>query len=284
MLRTLDPSMLNLPFSALDLIPEAAKAGFQAVSLTPDLLEDPARAEKAAELMRAYGLSWGLLPMPADFYHWELSDADFEKGLEELDRRASVAEKLGVRTTYNHIWPASVRPFGENFDWHVKRISRVSEVLREHGVRYGLEFLGPHELRSFAPIEFLHTLDGILSLADAAGNGVGVAFDVFHWYTSQNGAEADLLTMENRIGDLICVHLNDAVAGVPFDCQKDMERRFPMETGVVDSLSILRRFRERGADALYMVEPFEPGRTIFHALPLPEAVRYAGEIIRRAEG
>ena len=284
MIRTLDASMLNLPWSAVDLIPEAAARGFQAVSLTPDLLEDPSRAARAGELARAYGLGFGLLPMPADFYHWELDDADFQKALEELKRRAAVAEKLGAGTAYNHVWSSSTREFDENFAWHVKRIAAVSGTLRDYGIRYGLEFLGPHELRSFAPFEFVHSLDGVLSLADAAGGTAGIAFDTFHWYTSGNGDEKDLLTMEDKIARLVCVHLNDAVPGVPFDQQKDMQRRFPMETGVIDSRSILRRFRERGADVLYMIEPFEPGRTIFHALSPAEAASRAEEIMRRVEG
>ncbi len=115
MIRTLDASMLNLPWSARDLIPEAASRGFQAVSLTPDLLEDPLRAKKAGEAARACGIGFGLLPMPADFYHWELDDAEFEKALEELKRRAAVAEKLGAKTAYNHVWPAGTREFDEIF-------------------------------------------------------------------------------------------------------------------------------------------------------------------------
>ena len=246
MIRTLDASMLNLPWSALDLIPEAASRGFQAVSLTPDLLEDPLRAKKAGEAARACGIGFGLLPMPADFYHWELDDAEFEKALEELKRRAAVAEKLGAKTAYNHVWPAGTREFDENFLWHAGRIRKVGEILRDYGVRYGLEFLGPHELRTLAPHAFVHSLDGVLSLADAAGGTAGIAFDVYHWYTSAGGEEKDLLTVEEKIDRLVCVHLNDAPAGIPYDRQKDMQRRFPMETGVIDSRAILNRFRKKG--------------------------------------
>ena len=283
MIRTFDPAMLSSPHSALDLIPFLSLAGFQAVSLTPDLLEDPLRAAKAKEEASSRGIGFGLLPMPADFYHWELSDAGFDRALEELKRRAEIAERLGAKAGYNHVWPASTRPFEENFAWHVSRVARVAGVLREHGIRYGLEFLGPHELRAFAPYGFLHSLEGILSLADAAGNGVGVAFDTFHWFTSEGGDPKDLGTMTEKADRLVCVHLNDAVAGVPFDRQKDMVRRFPMETGVIDSRAILRGFREAGSDALFMIEPFEPGRTLFHALSPEEAARRAGEILRRVE-
>lgn len=278
MIRTLDASMLNLPYSVTELAPLAAKYGIQALSAAPDLLENPGLAAEADAVMKEHGLSWGLLPMPADFYFWDLDDAAFEQGLEELRRRASVAERLGIRHAYNHVWPTSFREFDENFDWHVKRVKAVSEVLREHGVRYGLEFLGPHELRGWQKHEFVHSLAGVLAIADAAGGVAGVAFDTFHWYTSNNGSEKDLTLMELQIDRLVCVHLNDAVAGVPYDQQKDMERRLPMETGVIDSREILARFRAHGTDALYMIEPFEPSRTRFHSMSAEEAVAAAAGV------
>ena len=283
MIRTLDASMLNIACPVTDLIPLAAGTGFEAVSPPPVLFDDPAFAERADALRKEYGLSWGLLPMPADFYHWDLDDAAFGKGLEELRRRADIAEKLGIRFAYNHVWPSSFREFDENFDWHVKRVRAVGEILRERGVRYGLEFLGPHELRTWQKHEFVHSLAGVLSIADAAGGTAGVAFDTFHWYTSSDGSGRDLRLMEMQAGRLVCVHLNDAVAGVPFDRQKDMERRLPMETGVIDSRGILRRFREQGADALYMIEPFEPARTRFRGMSPADAVGEAGEVMRRVE-
>ncbi|MBQ3860582.1 MAG: sugar phosphate isomerase/epimerase [Clostridia bacterium] len=280
MIRTLDASMLNLPFPAAELAPLAAKYGFEALSQPSDFLSDP---DGISAVMKENGISGGLLPMPADFYHWDLDDSAFEKKLEELRRRAEIAERTGIRFAYNHVWPSSFREFDENFDWHVKRVGLVSGILRDHGVRYGLEFLGPHELRRWQKHEFVHSLAGVLSIADAAGEIAGIALDTFHWYTSSGGAEKDLKMMELQASRLVCVHLNDAVAGVPFEEQKDMERRLPMETGVIDSRGIFRRFRAAGADALYMIEPFEPARTKFRAMSPEEAVRTAAEAMEKVE-
>ena len=283
MIRTLDISMLGISCPVTDLIPLAAEAGFRAVSVPPAVFSDPELANRADALRKEYGIQWGLLPMPADFYHWDLDDPSFESKLEELRRCAELAEKMGIRFAYNHVWPSSFREYDENFSWHVKRVRAVSEILRDHGVRYGLEFLGPHELRRWQKHEFVHTLEGVLSIADAAGGIAGIAFDTFHWYTSSGGSPEELRLMTAQIKRLICVHLNDAVPGVPYDLQKDMERRLPMETGVIDSRSILRRFKDADADALYMTEPFEPARTRFRSLSPADAVRAAAEAIRRAE-
>lgn len=283
MIRTLDASMLNLPYSIAELAPLAAKHGIQALSATPDILDDESAAKEAAAIMRDNGLRWGLMPMTADFYFWDLDDEKFDHALKALTRRAKIAEKLGVTHAYNHVWPTGPREFDENFDWHVKRVRAVSTILNDHGVRYGLEFLGPHELRTWQPHEFVHSLAGVLSIADAAGGVAGIAFDTFHWYCSANGCSDDLLYMAQHTDRLVAVHLNDAVPGVPFDQQKDMQRRLPMETGVIDSRDILARFMAKPNDALYMIEPFEPGRTNFHAMSAETAVRTAAEIFARVE-
>ena len=284
MIRTLDASMLNLPHAIAELAPLCAQHEIQALSATRAVLEDERAAQEAAALLADNGLSWGLMPMPADFYHWELGDDAFEDALKTLERYASAAEKLGIRYAYNHVWSSGPRPFDENFDWHVRRVRAVSRILHDHGIRYGLEFLGPHELQHWQPHPFIHTLAGVLALADAADDRVGVAFDTFHWYCSSNGDRDTVLYMEQHIDRLVMLHLNDAVAGVPYNEQHDLERRLPMETGVIDSRDILARFTAKGGDALYVIEPFEPGRTHFHALSAEDAVREAAEIFARVEG
>lgn len=281
MLRTLDPSMLGLSHPVQDLAPWAAKYGFQAVSATPAVLEDKAASREAASVMADQGLSWGLLPMPADFYHWDLDDGAFEKALEVLRRRAYAGRVLGVTHAYNHVWPCGPREFEENFSWTVERIRAVNGILRENGIFYGLEFLGPRELRTLAEHEFVHSLSGALALADAAGGEVGIAFDVFHWYCSQEGALDDVVLMEQHIQRLVALHLNDAVPGRAQ--QKDMERQLPGETGIIDAKTVLARFRRHPGNALYMVEPFEPWRTRLAGMTAEEAVRTAAQALARVE-
>ncbi len=283
MIRTLETSMLNIPYSHRELAPIAAKHGIQAIGIPSSLLENPQKATEETAWLQELGLGWGLLPMTADFYHWDLTDEAFERALELLKQRAEIAARIGVTHAYNHVWPTSPRPFDENFEWHVRRVKAVSTVLQNCGIRYGLEFLGPHELRTWQKYEFVHSLAGVLAIADAADRIAGIAFDTFHWYCSTGGCMDDLLYMANHTERLVAVHLNDAVAGVPYDEQKDMQRRLPMESGVIDAADILKRFRSAPCDALYMIEPFEPGRTLFHAMSAEEAVRTAAEIFEKLE-
>lgn len=87
--------------------------------------------------------------------------------------------------------------------------------------------------------------------------------------------------MESNADRLVCVHMNDAVAGRPLEEQKDMERRLPMDTGVINSKEIMRRFQSRGSDALFMIEPFEPERTRFSKMSAEEAVNTATAVMKR---
>ncbi|MCQ2432899.1 MAG: sugar phosphate isomerase/epimerase [Clostridia bacterium] len=283
MIRTFDMSMLNVPHPTEVIAPLAARYGMQAISVPGVVFEDEKKAGELDALVKGLGLSWGLLPLPADFYQYDLSDEDFASALKELERRAVIGERLGITHAYNHVWPTSHRPFDENFEWHVKRVSAVAGILADHGIRYGLEFLGPYELRSWQKYEFVHSLPGVLAIADAAGGKAGIAFDTFHWYCSTGGAPDDLLFMAQHTERLVAVHLNDAVKGVPVPEQRDMQRRLPLEDGVIDTRDILARFKAAPNDALYMIEPFEPGRTRFHGMEPEAAVRLAAEIFAKLE-
>ena len=200
MYTVLDASMLGIPRSLAELAPLCAARGIAGLSAPAAILDDPRAGAEAAAMMRDLGLQWGLMPMTADFYAWDLGDDAFEAALRALETRACAAEKLGVRWAYNHVWSSSPRPFDENFDWHVRRVARVSRVLADHGIRYGLEFLGPHELQRLQPHPFVHTLAGVLAIADAAGGVAGFAFDTFHWYCGTNGDRDDLLYAVQHAG------------------------------------------------------------------------------------
>ncbi len=72
----------------------------------------------------------------------------------------------------------------------------------------------------------------MLRLAADIGTGnVGLLLDAYHQYTG-GGTPADL----DRItaADVVTVHVNDALAGIPIDELPDLVRCLPLETGVID--------------------------------------------------
>jgi sugar phosphate isomerase/epimerase len=97
-------------------------------------------------------------------------------------------------------------------------------------------------------------MDGLLELGRAIGTGnVGLLLDAYHLYTS-GGQIADL----DRITawDVVYVHVNDAIAGVPRDEQLDQVRTLPAETGVLEIGPFLRKLDQLGYDGPVTPEPF----------------------------
>jgi sugar phosphate isomerase/epimerase len=56
--------------------------------------------------------------------------------------------------------------------------------------------------------------------------------------------------------DIVVMHGNDAVAGVPIDEHQDEVRMLPLATGVVPIVPILRRLQQSGYDGPVAPEPF----------------------------
>ncbi|MBQ1986385.1 MAG: hypothetical protein II230_08790 [Clostridia bacterium] len=107
MIKSLETSMLNIGHDIRTLAPLCAKYGIEAIGTPQIVFDDEKAAAESAAVMKDNGLKWGLLPMPADFYFWELTDEAFETALKELERRAVIAEKLGITHAYNHVWSSS---------------------------------------------------------------------------------------------------------------------------------------------------------------------------------
>ena len=119
---------------------------------------------------------------------------------------------------------------------------------------FGIEFIGPKTLRAGHRYDFISTMDGLLDLARAIGTGnVGLLLDAYHLYTS-GGSIDDLDGIS--AADVVRVHVNDAIAGVPRDEQQDQVRDLPMAQGVIDLPAFLRKLDRLGYDGPVTVEPF----------------------------
>lgn len=120
--------------------------------------------------------------------------------------------------------------------------------------RLGIEFLGPRHLWASHPYRFISSLGEMLALTRDIGTGnVGLLLDAYHLYTSGDTVEAlDTLTAN----DVVVVHINDAPAGVPREEQADLVRCLPLETGVIDLVSFMRKLAALGYDGPVTTEPF----------------------------
>jgi sugar phosphate isomerase/epimerase len=144
--------------------------------------------------------------------------------------------------------------FAPNYAFHKDRIGRAAAILKDHGIRFGLEFLGPQTLRNGHRYEFIHTMQGMLDLCDDIGTGnLGLLLDAYHWYTA-HGTMDELAGLTDA--SIVDVHVNDAVANIPMDELPDTVRALPGETGVIDVAAFLGLLKRIGYTGPVMVEPF----------------------------
>jgi len=130
------------------LAPLLVKHGIDAVNPPAEILENHGQAGAAAEIVFGNGLKWGILPMPADFLHPAITDAEFDEGIEKLKVWAETGGRIGVKYAYNPVFPGHDKyVYDQNYEWHIIKINRISSVLKDCGIRYGIEFLGPPDLR-----------------------------------------------------------------------------------------------------------------------------------------
>ncbi len=218
---------------------------------------------QAAELVDAQGLDavhdlfadsgvrpgqWGL-PIV-----WN-NEATWDAELAELPRLAAIGVALGCTrvATWCPSW-SDVRPYDENFAWHVGRFRPIAQVLADFGCRFGIEFLGPKTLRDGHAYGFIYTLDEMMKLADAIGTGnVGLLLDAWHLFTSGGGVDdLDALTAD----DIVTVHINDAPVDTPYDEMLDNVRFLPMQTGVLDLVGFMQKVASLDYKGPVTTEPF----------------------------
>jgi sugar phosphate isomerase/epimerase len=185
---------------------------------------------------------------------WQ-DDDRWRQDLDALPRLAALGRDLGCTRTATWCPPASdTHPFDENFAWHVDRFGPIAETLAAQGCKLGIEFIGPKTLRTGRRYPFIHTLEGMMRLADAIGTGnVGLLLDAWHLYTSGGTLEdLDAITAD----DVVTVHVNDAPEGVPLEAQIDNVRCLPMETGVIDLPGFMRKLASMDYEGPVTAEPF----------------------------
>ncbi len=232
----------------------AARHGFESVEAkTADL-----GRLSAAELERFLAdlterklvLSAGNLPVALD-----AGDGRYRDGLAKLAAAAKVLQRAGV--TRIGTW---IRPFQDDLTYlqqfrrYSRRLREVGSILKDHGLRLGLEYIGTKTLWTRSRHCFVHTMAETKELlAEAGQDNVGFILDSWHWYTARETPD-DIRTLKNK--DVVAVDLNDAPTGVDIDKQIDNRRELPMATGVIDVAGFLKALVEIGYDGPVRAEPF----------------------------
>jgi sugar phosphate isomerase/epimerase len=173
---------------------------------------------------------------------WRNSEEEFRSGLARLAKDAEVAASLGCTTCTTYVLPSTDQNAAHFMALATRRMRTCAQILDAYGIRFGLEFVGPHHLRTRWANPFIWGLQETLDWIDAIGErNVGLLFDSYHWYTNNLGVE-DILRLD--ASQIVLVHINDA-PDVPVAEALDNGRLFPGE-GVIDLAGFLRGLKQIG--------------------------------------
>jgi sugar phosphate isomerase/epimerase len=237
--------------TAIDL---AQEHGFESVTPDPGFLanlSDESRAQLLNELTDKK-LVWGAAGLPLEFRR---DEETFQDGMKQLPRLASGMQRAGVTRVGTWLSPShNELTYGANFRQHVRRLSDCAQILADHGLRLGLEYVGPKTAWAAKRHSFIHTMAETRELiARIDLDNIGFVLDSWHWYTAHETLD-DLRTLTNA--DVVACDLNDAPAGIPVDQQIDNRRELPAATGVINLQGFLTVLLEIGYDGPIRAEPF----------------------------
>ena len=232
----------------------AHKHGYDSVVPDAGYLADLSDAVRAKLLddMKEKKLGWGAAGLPISF---GADEARFAEGLKRLPRLAKALQQVGAtRIGTAIISTSSQLTYLTNFRRTATRIRACARILADHGLRLGLEYLGPKTIWASSRHSFVHSMAETKELiAESGADNVGFILDSWHWYTAHETA-ADLRTLQNE--DIVACDLNDAPLRIPVDQQVDSRRELPAATGVINLKEFLGVLVEIGYDGPIRAEPF----------------------------
>ena len=206
---------------------------------------------------------WQLAP-----HHLSVDESEWREELTALPALAPTAQSLGCTRAMIVVLPFhETLEFKANLALHVQRVSELASILSDHGVRLGLEYIAPETRRKGRGHAFAHDLRGVLDLCGAVDElDVGVLLDSFHWHCAREST-SDIRRL--RAGQVVTVHINDAVAVRPIAEQEAFERELPRRNGVIDIDGFLAALAHIGYDGPVTCEPMSRALS---DMPADEAV------------
>jgi sugar phosphate isomerase/epimerase len=203
----------------------AARTGYLGVDVNLGAAMQ-AGTEATQALLAELRLKPAVVGLPVEF---RKDDTAFQQGLEKLAPAARFSALIGCPRMSTWIMSSTDTPKAELWKIYRSRFAACANVLGEHGVRLGLEFLGPLHLRTRSPHEFIWRMEEMVEFAKECGPNVGVLLDSWHWHHAGGTLKNIIDAGKSRI-----VHVQVADAPkLPPEEIKDSERLMPGE-GIID--------------------------------------------------
>lgn len=255
----------------------AHRYGFESVQPSAGYLKELSDGDLQSLLddLKIKDLVWGAAGLSVDF---RKDDTVFQNGMKQLPGHARAIQRAGATRMSTWLSPSHQQlTYLANFRQHAQRLRKVATVLGDHGLRFGLEYVGPKKSWTAKRFPFVHTmLEARELIAEIDRDNVGLVLDSWHWYTAGETVE-DLLGLSSA--DVVACDLNDAPAGLAVEDQVDSSRELPAGTGVIDLKGFLNALVQIGYDGPVRAEPFN--RTL-NAMDNEDAVRATAAAMHKA--
>jgi sugar phosphate isomerase/epimerase len=250
----LTPGSIGVSANQMETIALAERHGFEAVepfgtqlaALTEQQVSEIVAGLKAKRLV------WGAAGLSVEFRQ---DETKFNEGMKTLPKVAAALAGAGVNRVGTWLSPGhNSLTYLQNLRQHAHRLREAARVLKDHGHRLGLEYVGTQTSWKNRKYPFVHTMAETKDLIAEIGTGnVGLVLDSWHWWQAGDTVE-DILSLKNE--EIVSVDLNDAPDGVPKEQQKDGQRELPCATGVIDAAAFLKALERIGYDGPVRAEPF----------------------------
>jgi len=256
MYASLNPGLIGIKADFAECLALARRHGFGGLDVQIDQLHETVLRVGAAavrDLFATHDLRPGTWNLP--FKPYAVTSAKWREWLAKIPPLLASARAVGATRAGMWIMPGSYdRPYDQNFAFHVERFSPLARMLADHGIRLGIEFIGPETMLRMFKHPFVRSIAQTRELARAIGPNCGQMLDAYHWYCA-GGTGADLqgLTHDEIVG----VHLNDAPLGVALSAQLDGVRKLPGTTGVVDLAMFVQALGDTRYAGPVTAEPFD---------------------------
>ena len=167
--------------------------------------------------------------------------------------------------------------YNENMRQTAYRLGECAKVMKDYGVRLGIEYLGMRTLLTAGRYPFICSLKECKELiANINESNVGVVLDSFHWFCADDKGD-DIRSLKAE--DVSHVDLNDARLGFTRIEQQDGKRELPMATGVINTKEFMQGLLDIGFDGPLRTEPFNQ---VLNDLDNDAALKINMDAIRKA--
>jgi sugar phosphate isomerase/epimerase len=251
----LNPGIIGVKSNFAETLDYAIKYGYQAISpYTDEVMKaysDTQLNEQLAK-MKEHNISYDSTNIPVEYRR---DKTRFNDDFKNLKKFCQTMEKQGA--TRINTWIISSHnelTYNENMKQHAYRLGECAKVMKDHGIRIGLEYLGMRTMMTGGRYPFIGSMKEGKELINEIGeSNVGFVLDSFHWYCANDTID-DIRTLKPE--DIITCDINDAREGFTRIEQQDGKRELPMATGQINMKDFMQGILDIGYDGPVRTEPF----------------------------